>query len=36
VEPENSIPASVIGTAAEEIAGELTARLLQRFRAIRR
>jgi hypothetical protein len=36
VEPEDSIPASVIGTAAEEIAAELTARLLQRFRVIRR
>jgi len=34
--PEDSVPASAVGTAAEEIAEELAARLLQNFRAVRR
>lgn len=36
VEPEDSLLASAIGPAAGEVAKELAARLLQRFRAIRR
>lgn len=34
--PEDSVPSSTLGTAAAEIAEELTARLLQNFRAVRR
>jgi len=34
--PEDSVPASAVGTAADEIAEELAARLLQNLRAVRR
>jgi hypothetical protein len=36
VEPEDAVPTASLNEAADEIAGELTARLMQRFRSIRR
>lgn len=36
VEPEDAVPTESLNGAAVEIAGEMTARLMQRFRSIRR
>ena len=36
VEPSHTVPAAALGNAASEIAGELTARLILRFRALAR